>query len=189
MFIKLTEKATDPNALLPIFVAVEYIQYMQWDNQEQLTQIGIPEGYINTTETPEEILAIIRASAIEQSRALYNQAMEATRGEVVENPGYIGPLRHPSDYLLAEWPSKSVMYKNRARVSPGYEGMIPSNWKIIPVEDKSFYEDDGRILPPFMSLKRFPQDFPEGAPIEDYVDAVEREAQEFKAARNGSKGK
>ena len=92
MFIKLTEKATDPNALLPIFVAVEHIQWMQWDNQTQDTTVDLRDSQQIVRETPEEILAIIRQTYIDQAQALYNQAvdMPGLRGKIVRNPGFDG---------------------------------------------------------------------------------------------------
>lgn len=73
------------------------------------------------------------------------------------------PLRHPSDYLLADIPPivKNSPLQQRARVSPGYEDKLPGDWRLIPQDDKRYYGDDGRILPQFMSLKRYPQSYPE----------------------------
>lgn len=66
MFIKLTEKATDPNiAPVPVFIAAEQMHFMIRVESEGYTNVGIVGESLSITETPEEILAIIRASAIE----------------------------------------------------------------------------------------------------------------------------
>lgn len=103
---------------------------------------------------------VIRFANVSEDKALYIAETLANRLASEFNAVY--PLRHPSDYLLAEWPSESSKhFPNRARVSPGYEDRIPFTWRIIPQDDRRFYGSDERIFPQFMSLKRYPQDFPE----------------------------